>query len=180
MNRLQGILLEHILNSNIMREQWIFLQWSKSVGADIARKTSPCRVSGNTLFVNTVNSVWATHLTALKESLVAALNKNIRPLVINDVRFKAAYPLKRTVDVGEEEEYAAADLERISLTPEEEQKIEHVVSMLDSGDLKKILSSILTKEEKVKKARLQAGWKKCRSCGTLVEKDTLCPFCKIT
>ena len=159
---------------------WIFLKWKESVGPEIAKRTAPHMVSGETLFVNTINSVWASHLTALKKSLITALNETIHPFKIREIRFKVSYPLRQKEPLAEDIESPIENLDHIELTAGEQDKISRLCSELEDHELRQRLELILTKEEKLKKSKLALGWKECRLCGTLTDNSEVCPFCRIS
>jgi hypothetical protein len=179
---LKDILRDHLTHSTpALQEKWIFSQWNQSVGRDIASKTAPFKLSGETLFVNTANSVWSAHLSALKENLITSLNSNISPFKIKDIRFRVAYPLRPITDAPQEAESPldAGELEKIALSEEERSHIELIASDIADPDLRRLFLSVMTREEKLKKAKLNSGWKKCSLCSTIIDHGDMCPFCKI-
>lgn len=178
---MKHILLDHVIRPNCnLHEKWIFLQWNKSVGDEVAKKTLPYRVLGDTLFVNAINSVWVTHLSTLKECLIKELNKNIYPYRIQDIKFKVKYPLRNTIETTEDfKKTLSVNPEEIILNDKEKKKIEEISSEISDDTLRSLISEILNRKEKMKKAKLLSGWKKCAKCTTIVEKDEICPFCKL-
>lgn len=179
---LKDILRDHLIHSPLsLQEKWIFSHWNKSVGRDIASKTAPLKLSGETLFVNTANSVWSTHLSALKENLITALNNAISPFKIKDIRFRVAYPLRPVIDVPEETKSPldAGVFEKISLSEEERGHIELIASDIADPELRRLFTSVMTREEQLRKAKIQSGWKKCSFCNTMIEHGDRCPFCRI-
>lgn len=63
--------------------------WAGIVGAELARKTHPARIAGNTLWINTLDSSWAFQLQFLKEEILPAIQVFLSSAAISDLRFKA-------------------------------------------------------------------------------------------
>lgn len=162
---------------------WISLHWSKAVGKDIDRKTMPFKFSGNILFVHVINSSWCNELTSTKSNIIPKLNENIAPLKIKDIRFSVAYPLrtkgKKSTHENSPNPFSLKKIENMVLTEEEEKKIHQITEEIKDDNLRDSMTKMLLKEEKWKKLKIQAGWKKCRLCGVLIESGEICHFCSI-
>ena len=63
--------------------------WAGIVGAELARKTHPARIAGNTLWINALDSSWAFQLQFLKEEILPAIQVFLSSAAISDLRFKA-------------------------------------------------------------------------------------------
>ena len=63
--------------------------WAGIVGAELARKTHPARIAGNTLWINALDSSWAYQLQFLKEEILPAVQVFLSSAAISDLRFKA-------------------------------------------------------------------------------------------
>jgi hypothetical protein len=179
--------LKDILEKNFLglreqrdfQEKWIFLNWSKSVGAEIDRRTSPYRVAGNTLFVHAVNSVWSSQLASMKEQIKKSLNKAIAPLKIDDIRFSVRFPLVRKFDFSLPEEREEEPSRIEPLTEEERMDIANLTGTIDDEELRTRMRSIMTREKEWSKMQMARGWKACPGCGVLTERGEFCPFCRI-
>ena len=52
--------------------------WAGILGAELASKTHPARIAGNTLWINALDSSWAFQLQFLKEEILPAIQVNMR------------------------------------------------------------------------------------------------------
>ena len=62
--------------------------WADILGAELARKTYPARIKGNTLWINTVDSAWAFQLQFLKHELLESVQVFMDTREIGELRFK--------------------------------------------------------------------------------------------
>ena len=63
--------------------------WAGILGAELASKTHPARIAGNTLWINALDSSWAYQLQFLKEEILPAVQVFLSSAAISDLRFKA-------------------------------------------------------------------------------------------
>ena len=65
-------------------------RWAEIVGEQIAGKTQPAMIKGDTLVVRTTGPAWSHQLTLLKPQLLANLQK--AGVKVSDIVFRAATP----------------------------------------------------------------------------------------
>jgi predicted nucleic acid-binding Zn ribbon protein len=66
----------------------IWKKWPHIVGPEIASKTHPDCLHGNTLTVSVANSVWMNELTFQKKALLGKISKLNLEFPVNDIRFR--------------------------------------------------------------------------------------------
>ena len=63
------------------------LQWPKVVEGVVADKTQALKFERNVLFVEVLNSAWASELRFLKEKILEKMNNNLGKKIVRDIRF---------------------------------------------------------------------------------------------
>lgn len=173
--------MSSLRKSQAFKEHWIASKWRESVGDQVDRRTAPGRLINQVLHVHVASSVWATQLQALKSHILIELNRRIYPLKVKDLRFQVRYPLRKTQEVNllQEDDEDTVPPASTPLDSDTEKKIDEIVQTLDEDLLKESFHSLLTRDEQLKSHRRSLGWKTCRGCGVLINKQTLCPFCTL-
>ena len=90
--------------------------WAAIVGADLARKTSPLRLQGGTLWIAAVDSSWAYQLQFLSGELLQSVRVFLDASDIADLRFRAA-PLPSCESPRRETPPACVPLDSLPVSP---------------------------------------------------------------
>lgn len=133
------------MDRGILRIQYIIAScWRECVGVNIADKTHIGRLRNNVLFVNTENSVWASHLTAMKREILSRLNEKLQPYELKDIRFVAKYPWH-----SKKEE----PLKEVVLSPTDEECkfAAHIASFVSDEKLKNSIYSLCLQDRMSKR-----------------------------
>ena len=121
--------------------------WEHIVGGKIAPSTSPHSLRGTTLYVNTINSVWATELGFMSENIKAKINAFLKRKRIKNIHFsvgEVVIPLNQFAD--------RTEIESVVLDASEEARVLNSLSPL-KGELRDILARVITKSFKRRKFR---------------------------
>ena len=105
--------------------------WAGIVGAELARKTHPARIAGNTLWINALDSSWAFQLQFLKEEILPAIQVFLSSAAISDLRFKAG-ALPESAQKAEETPPPPATVVEDSVEDSGEDAAEHAAE--DAGE----------------------------------------------
>jgi hypothetical protein len=76
--------------------------WDEVVDERVRKHTSPTRISRGTLYVSTLNSVWAHQLSLLKKEIMGKLNQRAGEILVKDIRFKVREEREEKEEPGKE------------------------------------------------------------------------------
>lgn len=85
---LREVLREGPLSAGL-REQEVLGRWSRIVGEKIARHSAPLALRDGVLLVQVESSVWAQELTLLKPRIQRALEAELGPDRVKEIRFRS-------------------------------------------------------------------------------------------
>jgi predicted nucleic acid-binding Zn ribbon protein len=178
---ISGSLKKHNLEQKA-RERSALSVRSEIVGPRISKATKAEQIRDGILFVGCRTATWANELTFLKTDIMGKLNKRLGGQYVKDIRFSTRSPkqLVQTPDeVEERDQIPEKEFEGIQIPPEDLQKIEAVSLEAESEELAARIRKTLITSRKLDQWKIDHGWKKCDSCGSLIEEgDTVCPWCK--
>lgn len=161
----------------------IFHHWPEIVGAEIASHTKPQQLQRDTLFVTVDTSVWAHHLTMMKEEIVARIQAFTKEKVVANIRFQAGYlRFSQNQEHTDPTEEAAPriPLYRVQLDEEEVRYLQDTVQPVRDKFLKQRIMKLLRKDIAWKKVMKQHNWRRCATCTALCPPgETQCTACKV-
>jgi predicted nucleic acid-binding Zn ribbon protein len=157
--------------------------WERVVGEQAAEASEAESVHDGVLYVRTKSSVWSNELHLLKEYILKELNRRIGGNLIHDIVFRSRGMRKKVVSEDEKEYPSENELETIALTTEDirELKLELLeLKKISDEDLQKHLEVRITRNRKLRRWRLNHGWKICSRCTAVYkEKEDICPICRL-
>lgn len=160
-----------------------FVHWQEVVGEKAAAASEPEEVRDGVLIVRTKSSVWSNELSLLKTHIIEELNRKIGAKVIKNIAFKAKGLSKKNVESDVSDDPTEEELKLILLQEDEKMDLEKDLESLASipnEDLRNALQEKMIHDRKLRRWRLNHGWKKCARC-TAVHKTahSLCPICRL-
>jgi predicted nucleic acid-binding Zn ribbon protein len=66
----------------------IFSKWPEIVGDEIGKKSKPKRLTGDTLYISVVNSIWANELSLMSGQLIEKINSFVGREAVKNLRFR--------------------------------------------------------------------------------------------
>ena len=160
-----------------------FVHWQEVVGEKAAAASEPEEVRDGVLIVRTKSSVWSNELSLLKTHIIEELNRKIGAKVIKNIAFKAKGLSKKNAISEVSDDPTEEELKLTLLQEDEKMDLERDLASLDSipiEDLRSALQDKMIHDRKLRRWRLNHGWKKCARC-TAVHKTVhrLCPICRL-
>ena len=182
---------ENDLSGKLLRIE-IFRRW-KEIAGNIAGQITPIKLQNKTLVLYSNNPAVKDVLKFLADSLVEKINKDIGKgeIIVEKIAFgknfeKPAENIEEIINPKfdknpEKRNPSPDDLRKINLTDEEIAECEKFLSGIEDKVQQKDLLKTFLARAKLKKWRLNHGWKKCKICGELCEpREIICDFCKIS
>lgn len=124
-----------------IREYTVKKIWAGCVGTGIAKKTSPIRLIGQTLYCSAASSAWLTELNYQKKDIIEKINATIGEEAVAQIIFRigtvAAPPTGKDVSAGPSRE----------LTGEEKGFIEKTAASIPDNDLKALIKRAFEKSK---------------------------------
>lgn len=124
-----------------IREYTVKKIWAGCVGTGIAKKTSPIRLIGQTLYCSAASSAWLTELNYQKKDIMDRINAAIGEEAVAQIIFRigkvAAPPTGKDAPAGPSRE----------LTGEEKGFIEKAAEPLPDDDLKALIKRAFEKSK---------------------------------
>ncbi|HEY2476313.1 MAG TPA: DUF721 domain-containing protein, partial [Candidatus Cybelea sp.] len=127
--------------------------WGEIVGAEVAKNSAPSRVADGTLIVITRSAAWSHQLSFLAEHVREAVAARLPAAGIERLRFRVGVLPKHSS--APRAPRRAATISRPAAQPES----------ASAGDS---LARFARNVEGAKRAKRDAGWKDCESCGALM------------
>ncbi|MBS3740228.1 DUF721 domain-containing protein [Candidatus Bipolaricaulota bacterium] len=152
-------------------EQEPIFVWTEVAG-EIGKIARPKKVKGNSLVLEVPSAAAKQELSFLKEEFLEKLNENLEYAKIDNLRFELGQFTAE--NSGGSDKF---DLSQVSLTEEEQERIDNAVSREGLERKTRIsLKNLLLTQQKKRKLRLENGWKECPSCGGIFPEDK-CSYC---
>ncbi len=153
------------------REQEPVFVWNQVAG-EVGKIARPKRVKGDTLVLEVPSAAAKQELSYLEGQFLDELNENLEETEITKLKFELGrFPSRET---PEAEDF---DLEEVSLSEEEYEKIEAALEKTDlDRETAASLKELLVTQQKKRKVRLENGWNECPSCGGVYPGE-VCPYC---
>ncbi len=151
------------------REQEAVFAWTEVAG-ELGKVARPRKVSGSSLILEVPSAAAKQELSFLEDQFLEKLNENLRETRIEKLRFELG-------EFRDEPDNRAIDLDSVTLTDEEIEKIDGAVD--DSGlegPARESLRRLLLTQQRKRKQRLESGWNECPACGGVFP-DKRCPYC---
>ncbi len=165
-----------------IRESLALVHWPEVVGPQGAAASQPESVRDGILFVRTRSSVWSHELTLHKPRLLAGLNRLLGGPVVKEIVFRAR-GMKPPVEVTRVEQPDATGIQAVVLSQSERVELReklHALYSVEDDRAREVLARRLTQEAKLRRWRLDNGWRTCRRCEALHETEfALCPICRL-
>ena len=156
--------------------------WPRVVGEQAALASQAETVRDGVLFVRTKSSVWSHELNLHKPRILLNLNRLLGGNVIQEVVFRAQ-GVTPPPDAPPPDVPPPAELAAVVLDPDEKAelraRLERLFSIRDEH-ARRALAARLNSEAKLRRWRLEHGWRACPSCTGLHRTDfPLCPVCRL-
>lgn len=158
--------------------------WPQVVGPAIAAVTRPVRIENGILWVQVRSSSWVQELTFRRHYILERLASYLPSLRIHYLYLRTGWSeeataLEAPAALSEPPLPSVKELEKVTLSPIEQEHIEAVVSHLSDGEIREAFRQAMTHEMQSRKWRIQHGWKPCPRCQALFFGDgENCPICR--
>jgi len=167
---LYSIFKRNNLLSEFKQQEPVFV-WNQVAG-EVGKIARPKKVQGEALILEVPSAAAKQELSYLEDQFLNELNDNLEETEIRKLKFELGRFPSREAPEGED-----FDLDEVSLSEEEHERIEEAIEKTDldretAGSLKKLLVT----QQKERKVRLENGWNECPSCGGIYP-DHVCPYC---
>jgi hypothetical protein len=150
------------------RDRMALILWPEIVGPYVGRNTAAVGIKSGILFVRTASAAWMTELRiGFRQQYIAALNRRLGEEVVKDIRFLPPPLPEAERDPAREDE----SLSLRPLGPDDEKMIDEVVATLEVPELRHRLRRVMRRDRALRRARLEAGWRPCPACGTVLTRD---------
>ena len=174
------ILLSNLDTGHKIREGLAVVYWPRVAGEQVAAASQAEEVRNGVLMVRTKGSVWSQELSLMKHRLLPELNRLCGKPVIKDITFRST-GLPSDEDETEDDAPTPADLEELLLTDEDRAALDAdlaAIEGLPDDDVRRRLEAILERQHRLRRWRLDHGWRPCDGCRTLHRgPDALCTVC---
>lgn len=156
---------------NEFKEQEPVFVWNQVAG-EVGKIARPKKVKGDTLVLEVPSAAAKQELSYLEDQFLNELNDNLEETEISKLKFELGRFPSRETPEGED-----FDLDEVSLSEEEYEKIEAAIEKTDlDRDTAASLKELLVTQQKKRKVRLENGWNECPSCGGIYPGE-VCPYC---
>lgn len=167
---LAAIFRKNNLLSEYEEQEPVFV-WTEIAG-ELGKVARPKKVQGGSLVLEVPSAAAKQELSFLEEEFLDKLNENLTGSKIDKLKFQLG---QFSEEAGRVED--SYDIEEISLSEEEREKIEEALADTDLDEpAKQSLKSLLVTQQKKRKARLKEGWHECPACGGVFP-DYSCSHC---
>lgn len=167
---LSAIFRRNNLLSEYEEQEPIFV-WTEVAG-EIGKIARPKKVKGNSLVLEVPSAAAKQELSFLEEEFLEKLNENLEYGKIDNLRFELGQFTAENSGGS-----SKLDLSQVSLSEEEQERIDNAVSREGLERETRIsLKNLLLTQQKKRKLRLKNGWKECPSCGGIFPEDK-CSYC---
>lgn len=167
---LTAIFRKNNLLSEYEKQEPVFV-WTEIAG-ELGKVARPKKVQGKKLVLEVPSAAVKQELSFLEEEFLEKLNNNLTHSEITKLKFQLGQFSEDTQVAGD-----SYDIEKISLTAEERERIETALSDTDlDRPVKNSLKALLVTQLKKRKARLKEGWHECPFCGGIFP-DYKCSHC---
>ena len=168
-----------------LRESLALAYWAEVVGPQAAAASDADSIRDSILIVRTKSSVWSHELTLHKSHLLAELNRKLGRPVIKDIIFRAQGVKKKETPPESNDELTEENLKLVVLPPADQlalnQELDELVSIRDEK-MRQSVAGRITRDKKLRRWRLDHGWKQCKRAGCTALHDTeeeYCPICRV-
>ncbi|MGC8907489.1 MAG: DciA family protein [Desulfomonilaceae bacterium] len=151
---LNKILDKYGLKKGLSRRQVAYL-WPRIVSPAIARHARIERITEKVVYIAVDSSVWMNEIAALKELLLAKINKTLSPgaAKFEDIRFA-----QRSWGFGAPKTSKAPE-EPVLLDERDQRRVHALLQPLGDEDVRAVVQRLIEKDLKLKKSRQAAGTK---------------------
>ena len=149
----------------------ISFYWERIVGPDIAHHIRPVRVSFQTLFLTSKNSVWANQLMLMQTEILQKINAFIGEFCVKEIRFCRDDGKEKLEESVVPEPDFGHEFRKIILTPEEKKKAVLLCNQTRDQGLRMSLQHLYEKQLRWEKLEKKHAWHPCKSCSVLCEPD---------
>lgn len=160
-----------------------FVHWRDVVGEKAADASEPEDIRDGTLIVRTKSSVWSNELNLLKTHIIVELNRKIGANVITNIAFKAKGLRKKDATPSGNDEPSEQELQLLILPEDEKSELVRDLASLaeiSNEDLRVALETKMIHDRKLRRWRLNHGWKKCNRCTAVHNTGhSVCPICRL-
>lgn len=180
---LQDLIRRYGMESKL-QENRLMQVWPRAVGPAIAAVARPVRVKNGVLWVQVKSSAWVQELSFQRHYILQRLAGYLPNLHLHHLYLRTNWPEENlTLEAQEAPEEpplpSMKELEKIALSPREQEYIEAVASHLSDGEMRKVFQQAMTREMQSRHWRLQHGWKPCPCCQALFfGEEESCPICQ--
>ncbi len=163
------MLLDKLDSGGKIREGLAVVYWPRVVGEQVAAASQAEEVRDGVLIVRTKGSVWSQEISLMKHRLVPELNRLCGKAVIKDIKFRATGLADDEGDAADDGP-TSDDLDAVELTDEDRASLAaelEAVSALPEAKVRAKLTSILERQYRLRRWRLDHGWAPCEGCRVL-------------
>ncbi|MFP4136091.1 MAG: DciA family protein [Candidatus Acetothermia bacterium] len=170
MSALRAVFRKNNLLSEYEEQEPVFV-WSQVAG-EVGKIARPKEVRGDSLILEVPSAAAKQELSYLEDQFLEKLNEALENKKIQKLKFQLGrFPLRERA--SEED----LDLEEVSLSEEEKDRIDNAVSETGlNPQTRESLKRLLVTQKKKRKVRIENGWNECPSCGG-VYPGGKCPYC---
>lgn len=174
-------LLDSMEGGGKIRESLAMAYWPRAAGPQVAAASHAEEVRDGILYVRTKGSVWSQEINLLKHQILAQLNHLCGKPVIKDIRFRAG-GLKPAASASETGFPPADEIAAVRLSEEDAAAMAadlEAAGKLEDPGLRRATLQIIERQYRVRRWRLNRGWKPCARCGALHGGDQpICTVCR--
>lgn len=123
-----------------IREYTVKKIWAECVGQGIAKKTSPTRLIGQTLYCSAASTAWLTELNYQKKEIISKINAAIGEEAVAQIIFRIG-----TVEPPQEKSEETGPSR--ALTAQEKRFIDETAETIPDEDLKALIKRALEKSK---------------------------------
>jgi predicted nucleic acid-binding Zn ribbon protein len=165
-----------------IQQSLALVYWPRVVGAQAAAASEADSVRDGVLFVRTRSSVWSHELNLHKARLLLNLNRLLGGKIIQDIVFRAQ-GVTHTEEEPEPDTPSPEELAAVILEPDEKAALRARLQdlyTLENDRIRTAIATRLTLEAKLRRWRLERGWRVCPRCTAVHRTDfPLCPLCRL-
>ncbi len=170
---LLGGLLKNRRLLGSMRRVMIMSLWEQVVGAIVAQKSWPEKVTDGILYIGVTSHPWAAELHLLKPQILARYRQLLGRAALKDVDFRVTRRRARK-DEGTEPRIILHPAPNEALRP---QPIPgHLLAEIHNPEVRDLLGPMFAKLRAERQWKREHGWSHCTTCHRIIH-GTVCPHC---
>lgn len=169
-----------------LREGRLMTLWPEVVGPTVAAQTRPLKCRDGILHVAVSSSAWLQQLALMRNEIVRHYDRKVGKGAIHEVRFTAhGWSQWPGGDPNYQEltrkEHGKLELVPV-LAPRQQERLNEALEAIGDIELRERAARVLAKAVARQEALRQKGWRACRICGELHDREQrqVCILCEVT